>query len=128
MGVTGGSGENGKLGTTEFIFPNGSVVYGPNLPRPRLFHCMVTLHNGMVMILGGYDRVRIYNPEDRSFSGGPSLNSERIGFGCTLFNSALHGNRPVVLAVGGNTLNTAEVLDYTNGVNTWEEIGSIPET
>merc|ERR1712083_1065994 len=40
-----------------------------------------------------------------------------------------HNYRPVVLAVGGLGLNSAEVLDYTNeNANAWEEIASVPGT
>jgi hypothetical protein len=38
---------------------------------------------------------------------------------CTLFHSALHNGRPVVLAAGGYGQATAEVYDYTNS-NQWE--------
>ena len=38
---------------------------------------------------------------------------------CTIFNSAMHENRPVVFA-GTTSENKAQLLDYTIG-NTWEE-------
>ena len=41
------------------------------------------------------------------------------GAGMTLFNSPLHGDRPVVLVAGGGG-QWAEVFDYTNS-NAWEE-------
>ena len=41
------------------------------------------------------------------------------GAGMTLFNSPLHGDRPVVLVAGGGG-QWAEVFDYTNA-NAWEE-------
>merc|ERR1739838_337230 len=46
--MTGGN-YYGDLASTEFIFSNGSVINGPNLPAARRGHCMVTLNDGRVM-------------------------------------------------------------------------------
>ena len=108
------------------------------MPASRYAHCMVTLHDGKIMILGGYlggprklrdpklKSVMIFNPEDNTFTSGPSLLFGRVRFGCALFQSPLHENRPVILAAGGdgtysrNPRNTAEVLDYTNTIE-WQQ-------
>ena len=42
-------------------------------------------------------------------------------FGCAVFNSAMHDNREVVLAVGGLHEATAEVLDHTQPNAEWTE-------
>merc|ERR1719228_3046540 len=94
---------------------------------------MINLHDKKVMILGGSSSsneksVVIFNPEDESFTNGPTLLYERDGAACTLFLSPLHDNRPVVLVAGGSFQATAEVYDYTNGNAAWEEIGSLPTT
>ena len=120
--ITGGYSSS-KLSSTEFVFSNGSTVNGPNLPSGRYEHCMVTLDNGNIMILGGYPssnykNVLIFNPKDNTFTTGPSLLYNRFEFGCVLFMSPMHNNRPVVLAAGGT--NTAEILDYTHA-NAWEQ-------
>ena len=47
------------------------------------------------------------------------MNYDRYYAACTLFNSPLHQNRPVILVSGGGG-QTAEVLDYTTN-NHWEE-------
>ena len=52
--ITGGYSDTEELVSTEFIFSNGSIINGPNMPAIRYSHCMVTLHDGKVMILGGY--------------------------------------------------------------------------
>ena len=44
-----------------------------------------------------------------------------VVFGCATFNSPMHDNREVVLAVGGSGTATAEVLDYTQTNPAWEE-------
>ena len=74
------------------------------------------------MILGGsQSSVLIFNPEDNTFTTGPSLLYQRYYAGCTLFMSPMHQNRPVVLAVGGHGQSNAEVLDYTITNAAWEE-------
>ena len=127
--MTGGN-HGDDLASTEFIFSNGSVINGPNLPSARRQHCMVTLNDGRVMILGGHglegpssndQSVQIFNPEDDTFTTGPTLLYRKIEAGCTLFMSPLHENRPIVLAVGGSSQSTAEVLDYTVANAIWEE-------
>ena len=121
--VTGGL-NGGNMASTEFIHANGNVTSGTNLPVARYGHCMVTLHDGKVMILGAANptsqrkNVIIYDPEDNTYTNGPSMSYERRDSGCTLFNSALHNGRPVVLAAGGSPA-TAEVYDYTNA-NQWQ--------
>merc|ERR1711962_297818 len=137
--ISGGFDGNENLASMEFIFPNGSLINGPNMTDFRNAHCMVTLHDQKIMILGGYPpwnrkSVLIFNPEDNTFISGPSLLFHRANAGCTLFRSPLHENRPVVLVAGGTHCdhecrsgNTAEVFDYTNS-NEWEQIGSLPTT
>ena len=48
------------------------------------------------------------------------MNFDREWAACTLFNSPLHQNRPVILVSGGLDQTTSEVLDYTAS-NHWEE-------
>ena len=46
---------------------------------------------------------------------------DRWSAGCATFNSAMHENREVVLAVGGRNEATAEVLDHTQPNAEWTE-------
>jgi len=116
--ITGGWDGSSDLATTEYIYANGTVQSGPNLPVARYGHCSVTLHDGKVMILGAERpkslrrNVIIMNPADNSIATGPSMKYERDSAACTLFHSPLHNGRPVVLAAGGSQA-TAEVYDYT---------------
>ena len=56
----------------------------------------------------------------------PEMLFERRNPGCTLFRSAKHGGRNVVLAVAGDGLNTAEIFDYTNnGATKWEQSNAL---
>ena len=131
--ITGGSTRThvdekikSESSSTEFIHINGSVSPGPNLPSARDHHCMVTLHDSQIMILGSdggttdAKNVVIYNPETGNFQPAPSMLYDRNGAGCTLFYSPLHDNRPVVIVAGGRDVSAAEILDYTY-TNSWEE-------
>ena len=123
--ITGGHDGSSRLATTEYIYANGTVQSGPNLPEARSSHCGVTLHDGKVMILGASYRsslrrnVIIMDPANNSFKTNSSMSYERDGAACTLFYSPLHNGRPVVLAAGGTYQATAEVYDYTNA-NQWQ--------
>jgi hypothetical protein len=123
--ITGGHDGRSRLSTTEYIYANGTVQSGPNLPEARYGHCSVTLHDGKVMILGADFRsslernVIIMDPADNTFSTGHSLRYKRDRAACTLFNSPLHNGRPVVLAAGGINQATTEVYDYTYD-NQWQ--------
>ena len=111
------------LASSEYIYANGTVESGPNLPEARHEQCMVTLHDGKVMILGAGSSLRknvmILDPNSNLYTTGPSLSYGRNLAACTLFNSALHNNRPVVLVAGGQDQATAEVYDYTIA-NQWQ--------
>ena len=56
----------------------------------------------------------------------PSMVYNRFGAACTVFNSSLHGGRPVLIVVGGEFIwnsasKTAEILDYTVAGASWQE-------
>merc|ERR1711935_617663 len=71
--------------------------------------------------------VLVFNPADNSYTNGPSVTYNKYYAACTLFHSALHNGRHVVLAAGGWNQATAEVYDYTYS-NQWQTIGSLPTT
>jgi hypothetical protein len=65
----------------------------------------------------------IFDASDNVFTNGPELPNVLRNGACTIFNSAMHGYRPVVFACGSYFKpleNKAQLLDYTLG-NTWEE-------
>ena len=122
--VLGGHG----LNSTEYIYVNGTVVAGPNLPVIISGHCSVTLNDGKVMIIGGSSSlipklrsVLIFSPNNNSFTTGPSLIHHRSNYACTHFYSPMHDNRPVVLSAGGKFQFKAEILDYTTANAKWEQ-------
>ena len=125
----GGIGGKKMLSSTEYISLDGSASQpGPELPLPRSRHCAVKLRTGKVMIIGGgldeeiQQNVIIFDPDAKTFVHSlPSLNYARFGLGCAVFNSTMHENREVVLAVGGYGQATAEVYDYTQPYAVWTQ-------
>jgi hypothetical protein len=124
--VLGGWGVDKRLATTEYISPFGDASQpGPDLPAPRSQHCAISLSNGQVMLLGGFqDRKSaiIFHPESETFDQSlPPMLYDRNRFGCASFYSPLHNNREVVLAAGGWNQATAEILDYSQPNANWTE-------
>jgi len=129
--VLGGHDGDNRLATSEYVSPDGDASQpGPDLPGPRSEHCAVKLANGHVMLLGGYSTeksVIILHPDTEEFDQSlPPLIFGRSSFGCATFNSPMHDNREVVLAVGGPFVATAEVLDYTQPNPAWTTIAGLP--
>ena len=62
----------------------------------------------------------LFDPSDNTYTSQPSLNEERHHFGCAVFESPLHDNRPVVIAAGGYREGSAEIFDYTTPSAFWE--------
>ena len=132
--LTGGRYGNRKLKSSEFVFANGSVAPGPDLPNWFWHHCVVDLSGGKYMIIGMRDTsnrwekndVIIYDSNSGSFRDGPSLLVRRSFQACVVFNSPLHNDRPVVLVAGGDRDGkytgkaTMEVLDFTKDNAVWE--------
>jgi len=130
--MTGGyNSDNVRLASTELVRQDETISDGTLLPVARSNHCMVTLHDGRVMILGGipYSKnVLIFDASDNAFTNGIELLYNLVNGACTIFHSAMHENRPVVFAgesYGSPRENKAQLLDYTLG-NTWEEISDLP--
>ena len=116
----------GEQSSTEYVSPDGYASQpGPELPSARYGHCAVKLSTGQVMLLGGVlesKSVITFDHHTETFNTSlPPLKFDREHFGCAVFSSAMHENREVVLAVGGKTLATAEVLDHTQPNAEWTE-------
>ena len=119
--------------TTEFLFSNGTVKQGPDLPYGLKRHCMVKLDDGKVMLISGeiednnfvrpsdyQKKVLIYDPKQQSFKESPKMEYDRRHHTCAIFHSPRHGGRPIVMVAGGDH-HQVEVLDYTKPDAKWEE-------
>ena len=93
--VTGGYQSGvGNLASTEIVKPDGTVIDGQDLPVATIGHCMVTMDNGHVAILGvssQHKSLHIFNPSTNTYTTGPSMVFDRYSAGCTLFYSQKHG-------------------------------------
>ena len=111
------------------------MTAGISLPYKVRGHCVVTLNDGRVMILGGYSgmeesgywlwsplrKVLIFNSTSGTFSDAPDMLYTRRDHACASFNSPLHNHREVVLAAGGYERVEVELLDYQTEGSTWQE-------
>ena len=105
------------------------MTAGISLPYPVDSHCVVTLNDGRVMILGGYGssplsllrKVLIFNSTSGTFSDAPDMLYARFDHACSSFKSPLHGHREVVLVAGGYEQDQVELLDYQTEGSTWQE-------
>ena len=127
---------NGSLRSTELVYPNGTIISGPDLPTSRWGHCSVQLEDGKIVIIGGSNAnhkvTNIYDPETSTYTDGPDMLFDHVNFGCAHFHSQKHGGRPVVLSAGTgypsyHGRSKAEVYDYTLENGTWEESKYIVE-
>ena len=117
------------LDSTEIIDTKGGISAGTSLPKPRYGHCMLSLEDGRIIIIGGQPvphwGLRNSAPKDRiisskstwfydgnSFTSGPRTRKTRFYHACATFKSALHQNREVVLVAGGFKKDDFEILDY----------------
>ena len=83
---------------------------------------MVTLHDGRIMILGGFsvstsheNKVLIFNSTSKEFTDGPNMIYNRADHACALFRNPLNNNMSVLVA-GGKSTSQVEVLDYESWV------------
>ena len=77
-----------------YVYANGSVTSGPELPYGMPYgHAMVRLHDGSIMLIGGYGNSNlnekksvIFNPLTGNFSFGPDMIYGRKKFGIAVIN------------------------------------------
>ena len=129
--ITGGWNGRESVKSTEFVFENGTVIQGPDLPSARDGHCMVDLLDGRIILTGGsptWNEVLIYHQSNRSFVQGPPLLVGRKFHACTMFHSSTHGLQPVILVAGGRTGSargaatySVEVLLLSNTLVAWKK-------
>ena len=90
---------------------------------------MSTIIDGKsTMIIGGWNgngkkTVWVFDHTTGEYKDYPELNFSRYYLGCTKFNSRRNGQRPIVVAAGGfssNSAGTVEMIDYTLPYAKWK--------
>ena len=127
--ITGGTDDDGNiLKSTEIMHLNGSSITGPSLPQPRSDHCLVQ-YKDTVFLVGGRNEnfesqstVWLFNVKDgiRFIGSGPELNHGRHYHACGIYNSANHGNNPLLVVAGGvGSSLTSEYWEITKPGSNW---------
>merc|ERR1719400_466737 len=133
MWITGGYTGSTTTSSTEYLFGNGTIKAGPNLPVPLNYHCVVRLDNDTAMVIGGISALPktttfYFDIASEAFSHGPDLLNQRYLHSCAVYQSARHENRPVVAVTGGSgptsTTRIVEILDYTTENPQWTLLGA----
>ena len=73
----------------------------------------------MNFTLSHLDPVEMNEPEEMK----PMVHKRR-SHACTIFNSALHGGRPIMIVAGSNSGSgekTSEIWDFTKADTSWQE-------
>jgi hypothetical protein len=133
-GWIGGSGTrtNPLISTksTEFVQLTGTTP-GPDLPLKVVYHCLVSLNDTTVFLIGGQlsdetgsktlKATFFFNTDHKTWTDGPSLITGRTAPSCALFKSPQHGHTDTVIVtggIGGNPLASTEFLKL--GSNNWQ--------
>jgi hypothetical protein len=127
--MTGGS-HAGYVRTksTEFVQLTGTTP-GPDLPLEVSSHCIVSLNDTTLILIGGklqsvtYSKATwFYNTDHKTWTDGPSLTIGRESHSCALFKSPQHGHTDTVIVTGGwngaKKLASTEMLNLDS--NSWE--------
>jgi hypothetical protein len=110
--------------STEFVQLNGPSP-GPDLPHKVGSHCLVSLNDSIVILIGGFQGGKhledtfYYNNDHQTWTEGPSLINGRYDHSCALFKSPLHGDTVIVTGGYGQdgTLASTELLNLDS--NSW---------
>ena len=131
--VTGGYDGSTFYQSTEFVYPDGSVVPGKDMPLPRRSHCMASLDSTRVIIISGYEypdplsgkrsvSTLIYDSKTDSFEPGPELKKARASMACGVFRSGLLQSQLLLVAGGSGGSNKVEYLDFKRSYELgWQE-------
>jgi hypothetical protein len=122
--ITGGYVQdlNYETKTTEFVQLNGSSP-GPDLPHKVGYHCLVSLNDSTVILIGGMQNglyledtnTFYYNNDNKTWTEGPSLINGRFWHSCALFKNPLNGNAETVIVTGGyNDKGTLVSTEFLN--------------
>jgi hypothetical protein len=119
---------NVKTKSTEFVQLTGTSP-GPDLPLEVAGHCLVSLNDTTLILIGGrlqsgtYSKATwFFNTDHKTWTDGPSLTIRRYRHSCALFKSPQHGHTDTVIVTGGwngaNNLASTEMLNLDS--NYWQ--------
>ena len=117
---------------TEFVSPDGTSTFGPDLPNEIKSHCLIKMDEDNVLLTGGYDEndkvneTWYFNTIKNTWTPGPSMVYSRVYHACAAVQ--IHGTK--VLMVAGNTYgedsNAVEILIENS--SSWIPGPSLPNT
>ena len=127
--VVGGY-EHEDLNSTEFVYTDKESAPGPTLDFIIAHHCMATLNENAIYIIGGKqdgeisNQVWIADPKNGfEIKKGPTLNEGRYFMSCGVYKDS-DGVKKIVVAGGinatKNDTNTVEILWPYTSSDTWE--------
>jgi hypothetical protein len=125
--LTGGWLDTGITKSTEFVQLTGSTP-GPDLPLEVSSHCLVSLNDTTLFLIGGYlpdltysKATVFYNTDRKTWTDGPSLTIGRRSHSCALFKSPQHGHTDTVIVTGGYNGGYLAITEYLNlESNSWQ--------
>jgi hypothetical protein len=119
--LTGGGLGSEVTKSTELVQLTGTTL-GPYLPLEVYSHCLVSLNDTTILLIGGCLRdgnetkaTYYYNTDHKTWTDGPSLTIGRFGHSCALFKSPQYGHTDTVIVTGG--FNNGEFLASTEYLN-----------
>jgi hypothetical protein len=129
--ITGGILANHTLTrSTEFVELTGTIP-GPDLPIALKWHCLVTLNETTVLLIGGQSTDKMgptskatfyFNINDQTWTEGPGLIKGRYSHSCALFQSPQHANTDTVIIAGGSNKKAISTTEFFNmEKNAWTQ-------
>jgi hypothetical protein len=105
--LTGGGLGSEVTKSTELVQLTGTTL-GPYLPLEVYSHCLVSLNDTTILLIGGCLRdgnetkaTYYYNTDHKTWTDGPSLTIGRFTHSCALFKSPQYGHTDTVIVTGG---------------------------
>ena len=129
--TTGGANQK-MLNTVEVLTKTGwQRLSSADLPVAIMYHCMVQLSSGSVMVIGGQQNsiasgnTFVYNNQNEFWTSGPPLKTPRQRQACGRVPATAWSNRKNVIVVGGIGLTSVEILN--DDLTSWRIGPSLPD-
>lgn len=106
--------------TSEIIFPNGTVIWGTQMPIPLEWHCMNPVTDTKVILSGGFNsqfgstrRTLLFDFTDSSWTELDQMTDQRYGHSCEIIQSAERGSE-ILVAGGGSVTSSTESFNLNS--------------